>query len=70
MFSGEAGMAIPIQPSACSMEGSHVPGSNSRVSGDCWPGLISTSTSRKVMTEAAMKLNMIVVMTMWLPRFA
>ncbi|MNR26403.1 hypothetical protein D3C85_1436140 [compost metagenome] len=55
--------------SSCSI-GIHADSANSRVAGVCEPGMISLSTSSQVISALAMKLNMMVVTTMWLPRLA
>jgi len=67
---GERPISQPSDRATSWSCGSHVLGANSRVSGDCCPGLIRTLTRRWVHQCRAMKLNMIVVMTTWLPRRA
>ena len=42
--------------------------SNSRVCGEPWPGRIIGPDSSQTISPEARKLNMMVVMTMWLPR--
>ena len=43
---------------------------NTREAGFCWPAGIMYLTITKFIRLAAMKLNMIVVTTTWLPRLA
>jgi hypothetical protein len=69
-FSGEYGSSTPIFAASSWMNGSQVDSANSRVCGACWPGSISSLTRTKFISALAMKLNMMVVTTIWLPRFA
>src|SRR6266851_4329000 len=69
-LSGVALTAMPSAPSMACIVGSQIAGAKLADSGVLWPGAMSTSTSSQVSSVAAMKLNMIVVITTWLPRRA
>ena len=67
-FSGGRAISIPNQPAISCRKGSCAPSANSRVCGDIWPGRIIGPESSETIMPAAMKLNMMVVITTWLPR--
>ena len=67
-LSGERAISIPTAPRISCMSGICAFSENLRDVGELCPGLMSGPASRDTMTPAAMKLNMMVVMTTWLPR--
>src|SRR5690349_22664535 len=66
-LSGVALTAMPSGPSMDAIVGSQIAAAKVGDSGELWPGAMSTSTSSQVSSVAAMKLNIIVVITTWLP---
>ena len=69
-FSGVAGAFTPSAASSACAFGRPTPSASARLSTDGLPGTASTFTSSQTSSAEARKLNMIVVMTMWLPRRA
>ena len=69
-LSGDDVISKPSARPISEIFGSVASGAMLRVCGVDWPGRISGPVRSPTMMPAAMKLNMIVVMTTWLPRVA
>ena len=68
MFRGDAGHSRPSQPRKSRILVSLAEGPNTELSTDMEPGGFRWLTSKYTSKVLARKLNMIVVITTWLPR--
>ena len=67
-FRGDEGQLMPRPSSTVCTRGIFAESAKVALSGAISPAGLSTFTSRYTMMELARKLNMIVVITTWLPR--
>ncbi len=69
-FKGDSEILIPNVANIACIVGIHADSKKVRLCGVILPGMINTFTSKYTIRFAAMKLNMIVVITIWLPLYA